>query len=361
MRSALRLLWVVVLVFLVPSGVGSQEPAKDPEQKPLRVAISSFHPFVFMEKDAPSGFSIELWETVARELKSDFRFVRLPDVTAKLAALREGRADVAIGGITMTKERESTLDFTHPTFHTGLDILVRSEGSVAWSAFKSFFTPGKVSIIIGFLLLIIIAGHVMWFAERGKPAFSDRYVPGVFEGMYWAVVTASTVGYGDKVPVKWFGRIVACVIIVIALPLFAVFTATVASTFTVQSLQGTIQGPEDLRGKRVGVVKGTASATHVGSYQPIPVEFGDINQACDALLNKRVDAVVYDAPNLRYFVQKQGQGRVNVVGRMFVRQRYAIALLEGAALRERLNRALLTLNESGELGRLRQKWFGGER
>jgi polar amino acid transport system substrate-binding protein len=158
--------------------------------------------------------------------------------------------------------------------------------------------------------------------------------------------------------VKWLGRLVACIVIVIALPLFALFTAAITSSFTVQSLQGTIQGPEDLRGKHVGVVRGTASADHARRYQVIPVEFAKIDQACAALAEKRVDAVVYDAPNLHYYVQQQGQGRVNVVGKPFVRQRYAIALPEDAPLRERINLALLTLNESGELRRLKEKWFG---
>lgn len=342
---------VVIAAFARPREAGAE---------PLRVAISPFHPFVFTEGPAPSGFSIELWESIARQLKVDFRYVPARDVTGKLAAVRDGRADVAIGGITMTQEREATLDFTHPNFYTGLDILVRSGGSGAWNALRSFFTPGKVSILVGFLLLIIIAGHVIWFAERGKPAFSDRYIPGVFEGMYWAVVTASTVGYGDKAPVKWLGRAVACIVIVIALPLFAFFTAAIASSFTVHSLQGTIQGPRDLRGKPVGVVEGTASAAHVRRYQPIPVAFADIRQACAALLDRRVDAVVYDAPNLRHFARQEGQGRVSLVGRLFVRQRYAIAVSEGAPLREQINRALLALTESGETGRLREKWFGAE-
>lgn len=329
--------------------------------QPLRVAVSPFHPFVFARGEAPTGFSIELWEAVARELKRDFSYVRKRDVTGKLAALERGEVDVAIGGITMTTERETEVDFTHPTFHTGLDILVRSEGSITWGAITRFFTAGNLSMILGFVLLVVIAGHVIWFAERGKEAFSDRYYPGVFEGMYWAVVTASTVGYGDKAPVKWIGRAVACIVIVIALPLFALFTGAIASSFTVHSLQGAIQGPEDLRGKPVGVVRGTASASHVRGYQPVVIEFARIGQAAEALLERRVDAVVYDAPNLLHYVRTRGQGRVNVVGRQFMRQRYAIALPDGGALREQINLALLSLNESGEMQRLNEKWFGAER
>ena len=50
-------------------------------------------------------------------------------------------------------------------------------------------------------------------------AVDDRYGPGVFEGIYWAVVTASTVGYGDKAPVRPLGRVLAMLVIIISLPM----------------------------------------------------------------------------------------------------------------------------------------------
>ncbi len=228
------------------------------------------------------------------------------------------------------------------------------------SSLSSIFTPGKLAIFLGFILLIVIAGHLVWLAERGKEAFSDDYIPGVIEGMYWAIVTASTVGYGDKAPVKWLGRAVAALVIIISLPLFALFTAAIASSFTVQSLQVSIQGPDDLAPKRVGVVAGTASADHVRRYRPIRVEFKTIDKACQALLKRQVDAVVYDAPNLSFFAQRRGEGKVNVVGKPFMRQRYGIVVPEGDGLRERINLALLTLTEKGDVRRLQEKWFGGD-
>ena len=45
--------------------------------------------------------------------------------------------------------------------------------------------------LLGLLGLIVLAGHVVWLAERStdrqETTFSRTYVPGVFEGMYWAL------------------------------------------------------------------------------------------------------------------------------------------------------------------------------
>jgi polar amino acid transport system substrate-binding protein len=333
-------------------------PEKAAKKRRLKVGISAFSPFVFTDRAKPYGFSIELWRTVSRKLGVEYDLVTYHGVKDKLAALRAGTIDIAIGGVTLTKAREAEFDFTHPTFHTGLDILVRADDSSSFAALRDLFSVGKLPIIIGFLLLIVIAGHLMWFAERGKDAFNDRYFPGVFEGMYWAIVTASTVGYGDKAPVKWSGRLLAGLTIIVALPLFAIFTAAITSSFTVKKLQSSITGPSDLHGKRVGVIRGTSSAEYITNYQPRRVFFAKIDRAADALVRKQIDAVVYDAPNLDYYAKNRGEGRVSVVGKLFLHQRYAIALPAGAKLRENINIALLSLNESNELRLIREHWFG---
>jgi ABC-type amino acid transport substrate-binding protein len=71
-----------------------------------------------------------------------------------------------------------------------------------------------------------------------------------------------------------------------------------------------------------------------------------------------VDAVVYDAPNLLHFAKGKGRGKVMVVGKLFAPQDYAIAVPQGSWLREKANRAVLALLESGETRRIQAKWFG---
>jgi ABC-type amino acid transport substrate-binding protein len=182
----------------------------------------------------------------------------------------------------------------------------------------------------------------------------------VFEGMYWALVTASTVGYGDKVPKRWVGRILTGFLIILFLPIFGYFIAQLSSDLTVRNLKYNITGLEDLVGKQVAVVKGTTSQKYMEKQRSYVFAFDDIENAYAALLAETVDAVVYDAPNLLHYANGEGRGKVIVVGKLFVLQDYAMALPQGSRWREKINIAVLTLLESGETRHIRSKWFGDE-
>jgi ABC-type amino acid transport substrate-binding protein len=134
-----------------------------------------------------------------------------------------------------------------------------------------------------------------------------------------------------------------------------------SSDMTVRNLRHQISGPEDLVSKQVAVVKGTTSQEYMEKQRSYIYEFDNIENACTALLTETVDAVVYDAPNLLHYANGEGKGRVRVVGKLFALQDYAIALPQGSKWREKINRAILALSESGDTRRIRSKWFGDEK
>lgn len=365
----------VVLVFIgwLPGGALAESgtaPAAEattapytpngPKESALRVAISPFRPLVFLDTPTPTGYSIDLWNKIAEELNVTYTFVPMQGVGEKLKAIVENKVDVAIGGITVTSKREREMDFTHATLQAGLSILVRDEESIGFrERLSRLFTKTRLSILVGFLLLIVVAGHLMWWAERGRASFSDKYTEGVAEGMYWALVTASTVGYGDKVPNKWLGRLLAMVVIVFSLPLFALFTAELTSAMTLQEIQSSsISGPRDLVHRRVGVIRATEGASWSSSRDLDTRPYNTLDDAYQALLAQEVDALVYDSPSLMYLSQHEGQGKVHVVGNTFVHQGLGIVVPTGSELRERINRAILDLEESGEIARIHARWFG---
>ena len=55
--------------------------------------------------------------------------------------------------------------------------------------------------------------------------------PNVFRGMWWALQTVTTVGYGDVTPEQLSGRIVAGVVMFEGIALLAIVTAAVTSSF----------------------------------------------------------------------------------------------------------------------------------
>ena len=332
-------------------------------EKRIKVGISPFSPFIILSEEEPTGLSIDLWQALSRETELDFEFVKYEGVADKLKHLQEGSIDIAIGGITITEKREEMFDFTHPVYHTGLDILIPEVGNPTLRGLlSSLFEGNKFFIFGGLLILIIIAGHIIWIVERSSKnrttSFHRNYIPGVFEGMYWALITASTIGYGDKVPQRWIGRVLAAIIIIIFLPLFGYFIAQLSSDLTMQSIKANINGPEDLRGRRVALVGGTTSYEYMKKERAYIEVFDTVEDAYDALLNETVDAVVYDAPNLLFYANGEGRGKVSVVGKIFEPQDYGLALPQGSPLREKFNRAILTLKENDELARTVAKWLG---
>jgi polar amino acid transport system substrate-binding protein len=88
--------------------------------------------------------------------------------------------------------------------------------------------------------------------------------------------------------------------------------------------------------------------------------FDNVENAYAELLAETVEAVVYDAPNLLHYANGEGKGKVMVVGKIFSPQDYAMVLPQGSRWREKLNRAVLALLESGETRHIRSKWFGDE-
>jgi len=338
--------------------------AAQPDSK-LKVGISPFSPFAILTGEEPTGASIDFWQQIALKLNVEYEFVECTGVADKLKRLKEGRIDIAIGGITITKEREEIFDFTHAQFRTGLDILIlRSENHSAISFISHLFTKNKLMVLAGVLLLVVIAGHIIWLVERSSKrtttSFHQKYFPGVFEGMYWALVTASTVGYGDKVPKRWVGRILTGFLIILFLPIFGYFIAQLSSDLTLRNLKHHITGPEDLVGRQVAVVRGTTSQEYMEKQRSYIYAFDNVKNAYAALLAETVAAVVYDAPNLLYYANGEGKGKVMVVGKIFAPQDYAMALPQGSRWREKINRAILALMESGETRHIRSKWFGSE-
>jgi voltage-gated potassium channel len=89
------------------------------------------------------------------------------------------------------------------------------------------------------LQFVMLAVAVIVFAAAGLVSIAERSAKGADihdfgQGLWWAVVTVTTVGYGDRYPVTPFGQGVAVVLMLVGIGLIGVLTATVASYFVDQ-------------------------------------------------------------------------------------------------------------------------------
>lgn len=328
----------------------------------LRVGTKPFAPFAFVQEGEYIGFSIDLWSEIAKELEVEYELYGEKTVTDLLDSVSSGNTDVAIAGITITAEREKIVDFSHSFFESGLQILVpiNSQESPLNTFVWLFFSPILLKTIGVLLIVIAISAHLLWFFERknNPDMFPQEYLKGIWEACWWSVVTVVTVGYGDKAPIGVAGRIIATIWMFTGLLLVSYFTASVSSALTVQQLNTSIQGIEDLNGKRVATVKGSTAAEYLVNRPMKKIEYELVEESFKSLEESKVDAVVYDAPVLQNYVARDGADQARVIGSIFERQSYGIALKTNSPYREEINQAILSIIESGVYDEIHKKWFG---
>ena len=86
------------------------------------------------------------------------------------------------------------------------------------------FNSRRLRTILGVLLICIISfGYIFYLAEPQIKTFGD--------GIWWALVTITTVGYGDITPLTTLGRFVAGTLMFVGLGLIATVTAIVSAKF----------------------------------------------------------------------------------------------------------------------------------
>lgn len=94
------------------------------------------------------------------------------------------------------------------------------------SAMRSSRT--KIQLFVGSVLtIVLIAGTLMYIVEGPSSGFTS--IP---MAMYWAIVTLTTVGYGDITPVTALGKFISAVIMLLGYAIIAVPTGIVTSELT---------------------------------------------------------------------------------------------------------------------------------
>ncbi|XP_048575588.1 uncharacterized protein LOC5516852 [Nematostella vectensis] len=138
-----------------------------------------------------------------------------------------------------------------------------------------------------FLITVIlggIAGVLVWIMEFkfNRSEFPKNFFKGSYEGFWWAFVSMTTVGYGDKTPKTLIGRVFGVIWILIGLVIIGTFTAAATSALNAGSTLYT-NGP---KGRRVGVFEGheaSQQAIKLGAdikvYRDFEKMYQDLNSA----------------------------------------------------------------------------------
>jgi polar amino acid transport system substrate-binding protein len=349
MRSALA---AIVLALLAATA------GADPH---LVIGTKQSPPFAMKQPDGTwTGISIELWRQLADAMHVTYE-LREYDLDGLLAAVEHHEVDAAVSALTITAAREAKLDFTHPIYSTGLAIATKpAGGGGAFATVRALATWELAKLLAGLFGLLAAIGTLVWLFERRHNAgqFARDPVRGIGAGVWWSAVTMTTVGYGDKSPVTLGGRVIGLAWMFAALIIISFFTASITTALTVDRLESVIRGPEDLPRVSVASVAGSTSAAYLDRHHIAFRPVASPLEGLRAVASGTVDAVVYDAPILQYLAKHELGGAVHVLPQVFDRQDYGIALPDGSALREPLNRALLDALAGDRWQALLERYLG---
>ena len=330
----------------------------------LVVAVHQFSPLVMKSADHFIGFDIDIWDAIAKDLCWTYKIKEIAEFENIFTELTDNQVDVALAGITINAERECVIDFSQHYLDSGLQILVPADKKMdLFGSLASVFNIRVLKLLVVLALFILVGGVVIWLFDRGsdneivRPAF-----PGILQGCWCVVTTMTTVGYGDIAPSRWMARLMALLVMLVGIGLFGWIAGEFAAVATIERLESDIQSPGDLAGKKVATLKASTSVQTLRDLRAIVTEINPIDEAYALLEGGKVDAVVFDSPNLKYYSNNDGMGKVSVVGEIFEPQYYGIAFPQGSPLRESVNRSLLKLKTrefgDSQYDRIYRHWFG---
>ena len=325
------------------------------------VVVKPVAPFVIEEDGKLSGYSIDLWTEVARKAGwTDFEFKKVDNVPAMLDMLKSGQADVAVGALSITAERTKEIDFSHPFYDSGLDIMVKGGGSPGpFELLARLLTPSLVLTFGGIMVALVLVSHVLWWFERkhNHEDFPKHYSEGMVESIWWTTCVLIGGMCMNKDPKGLTGRVVGTAWALVGIAMISYLTATATSIMTVDTLGSDINGPKDLAGKAVATLQGTSADKYLQGQHMKVVEFTKLDDAVEALNQGKVKAVVYDAPVLMYYLAVNDAKDLHLIGHLFDKQKYGFGLQLSSKLRQQLNSALLSVEETEFLAKLDKLYF----
>lgn len=324
-------------------------------QDTLIVGYSLAPPFINVENEQTSGPSVWLVDHIAEDMGKSVVY-RQMSFKKLLSALETGAVDLSASPLTITSDRAQRMDFSAP-FYTAHSTVINPEQSTWETAsgfIRSFFSLNFFRALGALAFIILIFGLLVWVLERraNPDEFGDG-IKGLWSGFWWSAVTMTTVGYGDKSPRTTGGRVVALIWMFTAIVVISGFTASIASSLTMNQMSGSADELNAFKDKKLGVLKQSSTSRwlsdHFFSNQ---VVYEDLNLAVEDLRNGKIAGVADDRPVLTHLLNESSEDEepLTLEAFNFNAQHYALGLRKGlrSGFRDSLNLALLRRIESPE-------------
>ena len=363
LRALVGVALLVALIGGMP-GMASKASAQ-PTPRVVTVATYDIEPFVMTEGGIKTGFTVDLLDAIAKRTGWTYNYVDGRNTKGILEEISKRRADAAAAAISITSARSEVLDFSQPILNAGLQIAV-PDAAVGRAQpgnenfLKLLFSETMAVWLLAALMLTGLPAHIIWLLERRHvdSMVSKSYFPGIFQAFGWGLGMLAAAPY--DYPRHWQTRALGVLWAFVSIIFVAYYTATLTANLTVAKFDAQIGSPGDLIGRTVCVVSNTTSSFALDDIG-VPYIGVPSNTDCyTGLKDGTFEAIVDDAPLLRYWISHEGAGVADLAGPVFHHEDYGIAFPLGSDLRKQADDALLSIRENGDFDLIKQKWLGSD-
>ena len=149
-------------------------------------------------------------------------------------------------------------------------------------------------VLVVSLMAMAIAGVVFWMIENMTIAWNggtpERFTPGVWNGVWWAFISMTTIGYGDVIPKTKAGKTFSVLWVLMGIVLCGVLVSSISSVLIEALSPKTLS----LMNKKVGVLHASEEYRYAFKSQAITEQFDTIRDISTALKQGDVSMALID-------------------------------------------------------------------
>ncbi|XP_065655811.1 uncharacterized protein LOC100208449 [Hydra vulgaris] len=139
-------------------------------------------------------------------------------------------------------------------------------------------------VLVLTVIMAALSGIIMWALDSywNPTEFPSSFFKGSWEGFWWAFVSMTTVGYGDRAPKSFVARVFAFFWVLVGLVIISIFTATVTTSLTTLSLSNDVT----LYGTNVVAMNNSQEQRYGIQSNAVVKPVSNIEEFVDQIINK---------------------------------------------------------------------------
>lgn len=322
----------------------------------LQVGTTTRRPYSWQQSDGTwTGPAIQLWDKIAKGAGLQYQLKGYTSEELSSLELNSYKTvrsiDVFASGVEINAVQNNICDFSQPFDAGGYSLVTHTRGvTLPRTIIKRVMTFDVLVWLIFMLIATVISGSVIRLVEKkNNPAHfanKDSFV----NGLWWAISTLSTVGYGDFVPKTRAGKLVGGIWIFISIILVAIFSATIVATLTVGQLTPYFKSIKSMKSNLVGIIELPNSRYVANKLGVMPRIYITPDDAFAALESNEIEGFLHPTNELRSLLSIRGDSQLLVLPTEVIRGFVGFGLNKDLDIEtvRKINSELIKIIESPE-------------